>query len=78
MVVILRCVLDGLLLPAEFATGAPSLLAYDGDEGFRVEAVEALFYELVSATWDEMLRLQRTGYRLLRVADDFRRVEDAA
>jgi hypothetical protein len=70
--VILRCVLDGLLLPAEFSSGAPALVAYDGDEGFRLEAVEALFYELVSATWDEVRLLQRAGYRLLRTADDFR------
>ncbi|HEX5271912.1 MAG TPA: hypothetical protein VFW33_15545 [Gemmataceae bacterium] len=70
---ILRCVLDGLLLPAEFrpAAGAPPLVAYDGDEGFRVEAVEAMFYELVSASGDELLQLQRAGYRLLRVAEDF-------
>jgi hypothetical protein len=70
--VILRCVLDGLLLPAEFSPGAPPLVAHDGDEGFRVEAVEAMFYELVSATRDELLMLQRAGYRLLRTADDFR------
>ena len=69
---ILRCVLDGLLLPAELSPGAPPLVAYDGDEGFRLEAVEALFYELVSATGDELVHLQRAGYRLLRVADDFR------
>jgi hypothetical protein len=70
--VILRCLLDGLLLPAEFDPGAPPLVAYDGAEGFRVEAVEALFYELVSANGDELLLLQQAGYRLLRVADDFR------
>ncbi len=75
---ILRCILDGLLLPAEFCPGGRPLVAYDGDEGFRLEAVEALFYELVSATCDEVLSLQRAGYRLLRVADDFRRAEDAA
>jgi hypothetical protein len=76
--VILRCVLDGLLLPAEFGPGARSLLAYDGDEGFRLEAVEALFYELVSASRDEILLLQRAGYRLLRLADDFRGADEAA
>jgi hypothetical protein len=70
--------MDGLLLPAEFCPGAPPLVAYDGCEGFRLEAVEALFYELVSATCEEMLLLQQAGYRLLRVADDFRRAEDAA
>jgi hypothetical protein len=70
-VVILRCVLDGLLLPAEFRPDTAALVAYDGDEGFRMEALEALFYELVSATRDEVVRLQRGGYRLLRFADDF-------
>ena len=74
---ILRCVLDGLLLPGEFRPGTPPLMAYDGDEAFRIEAVEALFYELVSATSDEMMRLQSAGYRLLRVAGDFHR-SDAA
>ncbi|HKI32323.1 MAG TPA: hypothetical protein VKA46_10680 [Gemmataceae bacterium] len=75
---ILRCVLDGFLLPAEFCAEAPQLIAYDGDEGFRLEAVEALFYELVSASCDDLVLLQRAGYRLLRIADDFRRVEGAA
>jgi hypothetical protein len=75
--VILRCVLDGLLLPAQFSPGTPALIAFDGEEGFRLEAVEALFYELVSATRDELVLLQRTGYRLLRVADDFRDAEGA-
>ena len=74
---ILRCVLDGLLLPAELCADCPPLLAYDGDEGFQVEAVEALFYEIVSATYDEIVRLQDAGYRLLRLADDFRRAEAA-
>jgi hypothetical protein len=70
--VILRCVLDGLLLPAEFTPDHPPLVAYDGDEGFGLEAVEAVFYEVVSATRDEIVQLQRAGYRLLRFADDFR------
>lgn len=74
---ILRCVLDGLLLPAEFSPDAPPLVAYDGDEGFRLEAVEALFYELVSASCEEIILLQRAGYRLLRIADDFRCAEAA-
>jgi hypothetical protein len=76
--VILRCVLDGLLLPAEFRPGTPPLVARDGDEDFRLEAVEALFYELVCATCDEIALLQRTGYRLLRVAGDFRQADGAA
>ena len=40
--------------------------------------MKALFYELVSATSDELTMLQRAGYRLLRVAEDFRRAEGAA
>jgi len=72
--VILRCILDGLLLPAEFASGGPPVMAYDGVEGFRLEAVEALFYELVSATGDEIVLLQRAGYRLLRISEDFQHV----
>jgi hypothetical protein len=69
--VILRCVLDGLLLPAVLCPEAAGLVAYDGDEPFRMEAVEALYYELVAATRDEVLRLEQFGYRLLRYADDF-------
>ncbi len=72
---ILRCVLDGLLLPAEVSSQAASLVAQDGDESFRMEALEAVFYELVSATCDEVVRLQRCGYRLLRFAADFRKAE---
>jgi hypothetical protein len=69
--VILRCVVDGLLLPAELVSDSTALIAYDGDEGFCLEAVEALFYEVVSATRDEIVALQRAGYRLLRFAEDF-------
>ena len=68
---ILRCVVDGLLLPAELAPNSTALVAYDGDEGFCVEAIEALFYEVVSASCDEIVSLQRAGYRLLRFAEDF-------
>ena len=68
---ILRCILDGLLLPAELRPDAAQLVAYDGDEAFRLEALEAIFYELVSATRDEIVWLQRGGYRLLRFASDF-------
>jgi hypothetical protein len=70
--VTLRCLLDGLLLPAELVAGRPALLAWDGDEGFRVEALEAEFYEVVEATAAELLGLERARYRLLRRADDFR------
>jgi hypothetical protein len=69
--VTLRCLLDGLLLPASLQTSEPSLVAYDGDESFALEAVEALFYELVSATAAEILGLERARYRLLRRANDF-------
>jgi hypothetical protein len=71
-IVTLRCVIDGLLLPAALRAGWPALLAWDGDESFRLEAVEARFYEVVSATSSELLGLERARYRLLRLADDFR------
>ena len=72
----LRCVLDGLLLPATLRPG-PELLAWDGDESFALEAVEAVFYEVVSATQGELLGLQRACYRLLRLAADFRPADAA-
>ena len=72
MAVTLRCLLDGLLLPAELGPGQPPLIAWDGDESFALEALEALFYEVVSATADEWVGLERACYRLLRRADDFR------
>lgn len=67
----LRCVLDGLLLPAELNVGKQALVAWDGDESFMLEALEALYYEVVSATWAEWVALERARYRLLRRADDF-------
>jgi hypothetical protein len=71
--VVLRCVVDGLLMPAEMASGAARLIVFDGDESFIMEAVEALHYELVAASADE--RLEVLGhYRLLRTAADFRAV----
>jgi hypothetical protein len=69
--VTLRCKLDGLLLPAELRRADPPLIAYDGAESFGVEAVEAGFYEVLSATWDELLGLERAHYRLLRRAGEF-------
>lgn len=66
----LRCVLDGLELPAEVGPGR--LVAWDGDESFAMEALEVLYYEVVSATWAEWAALERARYRLLRQADDFR------
>jgi hypothetical protein len=65
--------LDGLLLPAELRTGVPPVVVYDGDESFPLEAVEALYYELVEAT-DEEYRLVGRYYRLLKVAADYRRI----
>jgi hypothetical protein len=68
----LRCVLDGLLLPARIGIGQPPLTAWDGDESFPVERLEAQYYEVVAATEEEWLRLQRCQYRLLRRSADFR------
>lgn len=68
----LRCVLDGLLLPAMLRAEYPPLLAWDGDEQFAVEALEARYYEVVCATEDELLGLETARYRLLRRADDFK------
>ncbi len=68
---ILRCKLDGLLLPAIAHPLRRTLVAFDGDEGFAMEAVEAIYYELVSATADEAIWLERAGFRLLRRASDF-------
>src|SRR5438034_81632 len=42
------------------------------DEAFAMEAVEALYYEVVTATPAELLGLEEARYRLLRRADDFR------
>jgi hypothetical protein len=69
--VLIRCTLDGLLLQAQIGQGQGSLVAYDGDEAFRMEALEATYYELVSATPDELDRLRFARYRLLRMAEDF-------
>jgi hypothetical protein len=58
--------LDGRLEAEE-----PALRAYDGAESFVLEALEALYYEVVSATAEELLHLERSHYRLLRRAADF-------
>jgi hypothetical protein len=72
MDVTIRCVLDGLLLPAVVRPhDCPPLLAFDGEEGFAVEAIEALYYEMVAATPDELLHLEQAHYRMLRPAEDF-------
>jgi hypothetical protein len=69
--VILRCVLDGLLLKANITPDTGTLVVYDGDESFVMEAIEARFYEVVRASEDDLLTLERAGFRLLRRADDF-------
>jgi hypothetical protein len=69
--VTIRCLLDGLLLPAALRREAPPLVAYDGEEPFALEALEAIYYEVVSATQAELLGLERARYRLLRRAEDF-------
>jgi hypothetical protein len=74
--VTLRCVLDGLLLYARWCSEPPRLLAFDGDEPFAMEAIEALYYEIVAATREELLALERACFRLLRRAADFRHIED--
>jgi hypothetical protein len=71
----LRCLLDGLLLPAHLVQGQPPLIAFDGDEAFVMEAIEAMHYELVQATPEELLNLERSNYRLLRRAEDFQHAE---
>ncbi len=70
-IVTLRCTLDNLLLHAEILPGMGELVAFDGEEPFVMEAVEAMYYELVAATPQEVLELERARYRLLRKAPDF-------
>jgi len=69
---LLRCRIDGLLLPARPDQHNSALIAWDGHEPFALERIEARYYELVAATENEQLWLERNGYRLLRVAADFR------
>jgi hypothetical protein len=73
----IRCVVDGLLLYATLRAEPLRLIAFDGDESFVLEAVEALYYEIVAATQEELLGLERGCYRLLRRAVDFQHVEDS-
>jgi hypothetical protein len=70
--VTLRCLIDGLLLPARVACAEGAVVAYDGDEPFALEALEAVYYEVVTATRDEWLAVEQAHYRLLRRASDFR------
>lgn len=72
----LRCVLDGLLLGAAVRADPPLVVAFDGDESFALEAIEALYYEIVAATREELIVLERACFRLLRRAGDFRHIED--
>ncbi len=68
---LIRCTIDGLLLPANPCPRTGLLIAVDGDEAFVMEAIEARYYELVEATPDEIVAVERAGYRLLRRAADF-------
>lgn len=72
----LRCLLDNLVLDAFLRTHPPNLVAMDGEEPFALEALEAIFYELVSATRSELLGLEQIHFRLLRRAADFRTIFD--
>jgi hypothetical protein len=54
------------------------LIAIDGDEAFVMEAVEAVYYELVAASAEEVVQIERAGYRLLRRAPDFEWVAESA
>jgi hypothetical protein len=76
--VTLRCLVDGLILDATLCVVDRTLVAYDGDEAFAMEALEALYYELVSATPEEVLGLETAHYRLLRRAEDFEPAASAA
>ncbi|HLW66635.1 MAG TPA: hypothetical protein VKS79_15075 [Gemmataceae bacterium] len=69
---LLRCKIDQLLLPARVCPKASAVIAWDGSESFLLERVEAVYYELLSATREEQLWLERNGYRLLKPAADFR------
>jgi hypothetical protein len=70
--VTLRCKLDGFLLRGHVSLRAAALVAHDGDESFLMDALEALYYEVVSATSEELLWLEQAHYRLLHRAADFR------
>ncbi len=72
----LRCTLDGLLHRAQLSPCQDELVVFDGGESFVMDALEALFYQLVSATSDELVLLERSRYRLLRRAADFQYIGD--
>jgi hypothetical protein len=69
--VLLRCTLDGLLLPTRIDYASEQLIAYDGDECFALQPIEAMYYEVVVATRHERDWLMLHPLRLLRFADDF-------
>jgi hypothetical protein len=71
--VILRCTLDGLLLPAQVDPHSGLVTALDATESFTLDAIEAIYYQLTSATEAEWLAVE-AHYRLLRKADDFQRL----
>jgi hypothetical protein len=50
------------------------LVAWEGDESFTLDAIEAHFYEVVEASPLELIELERSRYRLLRPAWDFETV----
>jgi hypothetical protein len=63
--------IDGLLLPARIFQRSRRVVAYDGDESFTLEAIEAMYYEVVRASREEWLAVEQGHYRLLRQAGDF-------
>lgn len=73
---LLRCRLDGLILDAQPQFERSVLLAFDGDEGFDMERMEVLHYELIAASQQDLTWLQRVGYRCLRTAADFTLLPD--
>ena len=60
---LLRCRLDGLLLPGRF-TAAGNLRLADGGEEFDLESIEATYYEVVAAMPADWTRAS-ARYRLL-------------
>jgi hypothetical protein len=72
---ILRCKIDGLLLVAHRHPKNTALIAHDGSESFEMERLEALYYEVAAATSDELLWVERAGYRLLKCAEDFEPID---
>jgi hypothetical protein len=59
------------MLHAQLSAYVPPVVVNDGDESFVLEAIEAVYYELVEATEHEQWEVEHF-YRLLRRAADFR------